>query len=164
MKKILFIMMALVLPVVASADDVSEQRTQNTIVIHQKDGQVAVFKFSEKPVVTYVGNDLVLTTTETMVQYPIYLLQKMDFDINLDELTAVEAVKKSGGRFFFWDGALCISGGKPGSPLFIYNLRGMKAAQYCLDAEGNASIPLRDLRKDVYIVKTDCFNFKFKKP
>lgn len=164
MKKILFIMMTLVLPVMASADDASEQRTQNTIVIHQKDGTVAMFKFSEKPVVTYVGNDLVLTTTETSVQYPIYLLQKMDFDINLDELTAVESVKKNEGQFLFRDGALCISGGIPGSTVFIYNLAGMKKAQYRLDGDGNASIPLKGLSKDVYIVKTDCFTFKFKKP
>ncbi len=156
--------MALMLPMVASADEVSEQQTQNAIVIHQKDGKVAMFKFSEKPVVTYAGNELVLTTTETTVQYPIYMLQKLAFDISVDELTAVEAVQKSEGQFHFQDGALCISGGKPGSTVFIYNLRGVKAAQCRLDSDGKASILLQGLRKDVYIVKTDCFSFKFKKP
>jgi hypothetical protein len=163
MRKILLFMMVLMLPVVASADDVSQQN-QNTIVIHQKDGKVATFKFSEKPVVTYVGNELVLTTTETTVQYPIYLLQKMAFDIDWNDPTAVEAVKKSEARFHFREGALCISGGTPGSTVSIYNLKGMKTAQYRLDGDGHATIPLQDMHKDVHVVKTDCFTFKFKKP
>ena len=44
---------------------------QNTIAIYQKDGKVAKFAFTEKPVITYADNNLVLTTSQTSVQYPI---------------------------------------------------------------------------------------------
>ena len=54
---------------------------QNAIAIYQKDGQVAKFAFTEKPVVTYSGSDLVLTTSKTIVQYPVYMLQKIAFDV-----------------------------------------------------------------------------------
>ena len=54
---------------------------QNAIAVHQQDGNVVKFAFEEKPVVTYVGDFLVLTTTKTMVEYPIFLLKKISFDV-----------------------------------------------------------------------------------
>ncbi|MBO4500285.1 MAG: hypothetical protein J5732_08570, partial [Bacteroidaceae bacterium] len=44
---------------------------QNTLTIHQKDGQQFSFGFSEKPVITYTENEMVLTTTRTTVKYPL---------------------------------------------------------------------------------------------
>lgn len=133
---------------------------QNAIAIHQKDGKVANFAFSEKPVVTYADNQLVITTTKASVQYPLYLLQKIDFA--LSEATAVEQVKPD-AKFRFTDGTLYISGGDPGSQVYIYNMRGMTAGQYRIDDAGNAVISLQSLSKGLYIVKTNHFTFKFTK-
>jgi hypothetical protein len=51
-----------------------------TILLTKKDGSVEAFDFADKPVVRYSGNDLVLTTSKTSVQLPVYLLQKISFD------------------------------------------------------------------------------------
>lgn len=133
---------------------------QNAISIHQKDGKVANFAFSEKPIVTYADNQLVITTTKTSVQYPLYLLQKIDFA--LSEATAVEQVKPD-AKFRFTDGTLYISGGTPGSQVYIYNMSGMTEGQYRIDDAGNAVISLQSLSKGLYIVKTCRFTFKFTK-
>ena len=133
---------------------------QNAISIHQKDGKVANFAFSEKPIVTYADNQLVITTTKTSVQYPLYLLQKIDFA--LSEATAVEQVKPD-AKFRFTDGTLYISGGTPGSQVYIYNMSGMTEGQYRIDDAGNAVIALQRLSKGHYIVKTNHFTFKFTK-
>lgn len=133
---------------------------QNAISIHQKDGKVANFAFSEKPIVTYADNQLVITTTKTSVQYPLYLLQKIDFA--LSEATAVEQVKPD-AKFRFTDGTLYISGGDPGSQVYIYNMRGMTEGQYRIDDAGNAVIALQRLSKGHYIVKTSRFTFKITK-
>lgn len=133
---------------------------QNAISIHQKDGKVANFAFSEKPIVTYADNQLVITTTKTSVQYPLYLLQKIDFA--LSEATAVEQVKPD-AKFRFTDGTLYISGGDPGSQVYIYNMRGMTEGQYRIDDAGNAVISLQSLSKGHYIVKTSRFTFKITK-
>ena len=95
---------------------------QNSIAIHQKDGNVATFAFSEKPVVTYSGNDLVLTTKQTTVTYPVYMLQKIVFDLKdiADDIDALEVEGKS--EFSFQGETLNISGGEPGSSVFIYNM------------------------------------------
>lgn len=133
---------------------------QNAISIHQKDGKVANFAFSEKPVVTYADNQLVITTTKTSVQYPLYLLQKIDFE--LTDATSVEQVKPD-AKFRFTDGTLYITGGDPGSQVVIYNMQGMTAGQYRIDDAGNAVISLQSLSKGLYIVKTNHFTFKFTK-
>lgn len=133
---------------------------QNAISIHQKDGKVANFAFSEKPVVTYADNQLVITTTKTSVQYPLYLLQKIDFE--LTDATAIEQVKPD-AKFRFTDGTLYITGGDPGSQVVIYNMQGMTEGQYRIDDAGNAVISLQSLSKGLYIVKTNHFTFKFTK-
>ena len=133
---------------------------QNAISIHQKDGKVANFAFSEKPIVTYADNQLVITTTKTSVQYPLYMLQKIGFQ--LTDATAIEQVKPD-AKFRFTDGTLYISGGTPGSQVYIYNMSGMTEGQYRIDDAGNAVISLQSLSKGLYIVKTNHFTFKFTK-
>ena len=136
--------------------------TENAIVVYQKDGQVAKFAFSEKPVVTYSGNNLVLTTTKTAVHYPIYMLQKVVIDVSDEIINDVEEVKRE-AQFRFKGGMLIISGGDPGSTVYIYDIKGVKAGQYVLDGEGCATLPLQHLGQQLYIVKTTRFTFKFRK-
>lgn len=50
------------------------------IVLTKKDGGVETFDFADKPVVTYIGNDLVVTTSKTRVQTPVFLLKGLTFD------------------------------------------------------------------------------------
>jgi hypothetical protein len=136
---------------------------QNTIVIQQKDGKVARFSFTEKPVVTYSGNDVLVNTTKNSVQYPIYLLQKISFDIDWNT-TDIEEVEVAEPSFHFRDDALSISGEDPRSLVFLYNIKGMLAGRYQTDDRGCVTIPIRQLRPDLYIVKTNRFSFKFRKP
>lgn len=136
---------------------------QNTIVIQQKDGKMARFSFTEKPVVTYSGNDVLVNTTKNSVQYPIYLLQKISFDIDWNT-TDIEEVEVAEPSFHFRDDALSISGEDPRSLVFLYNIKGMLAGRYQTDDRGCVTIPIRQLRPDLYIVKTNRFSFKFRKP
>lgn len=136
--------------------------TQNAIVVYQKDGKVAKFAFSEKPVVTYSGNDLVVTTSKTTVQYPVYMLQKVAFDVSDELANDIEEVKQQ-AQFRFEGGMLVISGGDPGTTVYIYDIKGVKAGQYVLDGEGCATLPIQHLGQQLYIVKTTRFTFKFRK-
>lgn len=140
---------------------------QNAVTICQKDGQTATFAFSEKPVISYSGNDLVMTTTKTVVSYPVYLLAKIAFDTAWEEdVTAVDEMKQtsSDAQFSFTDGSLHISGGEAGSFVTLYTVGGVQVEQCRLDANGNATISVQALNKGIYIVKTTRFTFKFQKP
>ena len=135
---------------------------QNAVEIYQIDGKVTTFAFSEKPVVTYSGSDLVMTTTKTTVQYPIYLLKKISFDVELDDADVVKDVKAD-EQFSFRGGTITVMGGEPNSQVYIFNIQGMKAGQYKLDDQGNASIPVSGLASGIYVLKTKRFSFKFRK-
>lgn len=134
---------------------------QNAVAVYQQDGTVAKFGFDEKPVVTYSGSDLVLTTTKTTVSYPIYLLKKIAFDEDWDA-TDVKAPTKD-ATFRFRDGSIVISGGEPGTKAYLYNIKGVKVGEYRLDDRGCATIPTQGLGKELHIVKTKTVSFKFKK-
>ena len=137
---------------------------QNAVAIHQQDGQVAIFAISEKPVVTYSGSDLVLTTKNNTMMYPIYMLKKISFDVELFSSSAIEDVEmKTNAQFSFQGGTLDISGATPGSLVLIYNINGFQIGKYKLDDRGCTSIPLQQLDMGVYIVKTNDFTFKFLK-
>ena len=136
---------------------------QNTIVIKQKDGQVARFSFTEKPVVTYMGDEAILTTTKTTVQYPIYLLQKITFDIDWNSTDIKEMVIDK-PTFCFQGDAIIISGDVPGTLVRLYSVGGSLVGQYRSDTQGRVTIPLHQLDKGIYIVKSRSIAFKFRKP
>ena len=149
------------------AATVAQAVPQRTVSIYQKDGQVVAFAFSEKPVVSYDGNNLVLTTTKTTVQFPIYQLKKLQFDddwVNSDDNVATTVEQKQADVLFgFHDGMLTVSGGEPGAQVTLYSVKGMMVGQWRLDDAGCATIPMQGMGKDVYIVKTNRLTFKFRK-
>ena len=139
---------------------------QNAIVVCQKDGTVARFAFTEKPVVTYSAGELMMTTNKTSVQYPINRLLKIYFDVAEvpDGIKDVEVSRSEDVQFAFRDGALIISGGEAGAAVNLYRLNGVAAGQFRLDSNGSVTISTDRLSRGVYIVNTKQFSFKFRKP
>lgn len=132
---------------------------QNVVAVYQLDGQKALFAFADQPEVTYTTTDLVLTTTKTSVQYPISQLKKLQFEMadmpeGLDEVLADQ-------RFSFRDGSIVIEGGEPNSLVNIYTVLGSLAAQYRLDGNGDAVIPMQGLSGQPYIFANGSITFKF---
>ena len=138
---------------------------QNAIVVCQKDGTVARFAFTEKPVVTYSAGELMMTTNKTSVQYPINRLLKIYFDVaEVPDGIDVEVTQPEDVQFAFRDGALVVSGGEAGAIVNLYRLDGVSAGQFRLDGNGTVTIPTGSLSKGLYIVKTKQVSFKFRKP
>ena len=163
MKQRLTTLLLLLVAVTATAWAQTGQGSQNALAIYQKDGQVTKFAFTEHPVVTYSGNDVVLTTTKTTVQYPIYMLQKIVFDVEIPATDVKEQDAKPAMQFRFEGGTLIITGGEAGSAVYLYSLSSVMEGEYRLDSNGCASIPLQQLGKSMYIVKTNRVTFKFRK-
>jgi len=132
---------------------------QNVVAVYQLDGQKALFAFADQPEVTYTTTDLVLTTTKTSVQYPISQLKKLQFEMaempeGIDEVLADQ-------RFSFRDGSIVIEGGEPNSLVNIYTVSGALTAQYRLDGNGDAVIPMQGLSGTTYIFANGSITFKF---
>jgi len=132
---------------------------QNVVAIYPLQGDVALFAFADQPELTYTATDLVLTTTQTSVQYPISQLKKIQFETadmpeGIDEVEADQ-------RFSFRDGSIVIEGGEPNSLVNIYSVSGALTAQYRLDGNGDAVIPTQGLSGQAYIFANGSITFKF---
>ncbi len=52
---------------------------EDAVAVYLMDGKSEMFKFSEEPVVTYSGDNVVIKTLGGTVQYPVYKIRKISF-------------------------------------------------------------------------------------
>ena len=135
---------------------------QNVVAIYPLQGEVALFAFADQPELTYTATDLVLTTTQTSVQYPISNLRKVSFE-HADMPEGIDEIEVS-KQFTFRDGQIIIEGGSPNALVNIYTIQGALVSQYRLDSDGNAAIPATGMNGAAYILTTGSITFKFMQP
>lgn len=135
---------------------------QNTLTVHQKDGQTFSYGFSEKPVITYTDTDLVLTTTRTTVGYPLSSVAKLTFS---DDETGVDAVTEdaSDARISLDSYTVRISGAKSGQNVFLTDTSGKPISTYETDQDGSVTFNIADLPQGIYIIKSDSITCKILK-
>ena len=135
---------------------------QNVVAIYPLQGEAALFAFADQPELTYTATDLVLTTTQTSVQYPISNLRKVAFEqADIPEgIDDIEVTK----QFTFRDGQIIIEGGTPNALVNIYTIQGALVSQYRLDSDGNAAISTTGYSGAAYILTTGSITFKFMQP
>jgi hypothetical protein len=135
---------------------------QNVVAIYPLQGEVALFAFADQPELTYTATDLVITTTQTSVQYPISNLRKVAFE-RADKPEGIDEIEVS-KQFTFRDGQIIIEGGSPNALVNIYTIQGALVSQYRLDSDGNAAIPTTGMNGAAYILTTGSITFKFMQP
>lgn len=117
---------------------------QNVLNVYSKNGAVVTFSLSEKPVVTYSSNILVLTTQTTKVEYPLSDLEKVTFG---DIESKVESISSSG-----------ISGDLT---IRIYDLSGREIKAIGSDKDvSSPQLLLDDLNEGTFIVKQGNITYK----
>ena len=132
---------------------------QNTLTIHQKDGQQFSFGFDEKPVISFTDTELVLKTTGTELQYALASLAKFTF---ADAATGVDAVKEdlNGPIFTLQNYAVSITGSKSGINVKVISNDGKPVASYKTDEDGNVSFSISELPSGIYIINSENLTFK----
>ena len=135
---------------------------QNTLTIHQKDGQQFSFGFSEKPVITYTENEMVLTTTRTTVKYPLSSIAKLTFP---DTGTGVEetAADTDEAKISLDSYTVRISGAKSGQTVFVTDASGKTLSTYETDQDGSVTFSIADLPQGIYIIKSESLTCKILK-
>ena len=117
---------------------------QNMIDVHSKTGAVVSYMFTEKPVVTYENDVLVITTDSAKVEFPLADLVKITFDDIESNVDIIKTVGRSNDM-----------------TIYIYNAQGKKIKN--IEASETMSIPelnLDELEKGVYIVKQGNITYK----
>ena len=114
------------------------------VKVSGKDGKATCFALSEKPEVTFSGNDLVLKTERETVNYPLSDVLTFEFT---DETTGIGSSIKGEGL-------------QPGSRVDVYAVNGQTVGTAIVTANGSVEISLNG-QSGVFIVKSLNKTFKF---
>lgn len=136
--------------------------SQNTLTIHQKDGQQFNFGFDDKPVITYTDTDLVLKTTKTEVQYPLASVAKFTFTDVEDVVIPIK--QDSNAAQLELDGyAVSITGAKAGINVSVIGPDGKTVGTYKTDSDGSVTFSIADLPQGLYIINSENLTCKILK-
>ena len=117
------------------------------LFVHQKDGGVVEYAFSEKPVVTYEDDGyVVISAFEARVMYPLSNMQKFTFGEVDDQVTRIVAPTNVAPQ-----------------PTFIYNVNGMLVRTLQPSEDGTTSASIEGLPAGTYIIKNGKTSYKVAK-
>lgn len=114
--------------------------------IDLKDGGVAEYVLSQKPVMTYSGNDMVVTLPDGVFSYCRSDISRISFN----ESNGVEEVPGASCRFEFVNNVLTLPAGV--SDFTLCDVAGKIVMSSSLSSEEKCVINLNTLPKGVYIV------------
>ena len=116
------------------------------LFVHQKDGGIVEYAFSEKPVVTYEDGYVVISAFEAKVMYPLSNMQKFTFGEVDDQVTRIVAPVNVAPQ-----------------PTQIYNVSGMLVRTLQPSDDGSTSASLEGLPAGTYIIKNGKTSYKVAK-
>ena len=142
MKKLLLSLLAIVAAVSVSWADTA-------LIVHQKSGGTIEYAFSEKPVVTFSGSQLVITfKDDAFMWFPLSDMQKFTFE-EVDSNT--------------WEDRITVPKEMTPQPTYIYNIGGTLIRTLQPTKDGNTPATLGGLPAGTYIIKNGKTNYKINK-
>ena len=142
----LLFLLGLLLPVSLLADS-------NTLFVWTKSGEKVAYLLSDRPVVSYSGSDLLLTTDEVSVAYPLSDLHKFTFG-ETSTTGFGDVVKESTCSMEYRDNTLHFTNLRPNSLVWIYSTFVHFVARGKSDANATLSFPISTYVHGLYILKT----------
>jgi len=153
MKRFLIILLAVAAVFAAKADD-------QFLQIWQADGQVAIINLDEQPITKYADGNLIITTTQTTITYPLEKVRKYTYVSVVDGIEGqqvMNAVLSKDGE------TLTFTNMKPQTAIALYNVFGQLLHQVSTPQSGKAVISVATLPVGVYVVKVNGVTYKISK-
>lgn len=135
----------------------------NAIKIYDKSGTFVTILLDEQPKVTFDGNDVVLTTHMSVVNYPSTEIVKLTY-LDLKNATGIDNFTSSGVVFSFNNDVVKIQNLVSQTKVSLYTVEGVLVASGITDAKGCISLPMPKGTQTCMIVKTPSLTFKIRKP
>ena len=133
--------------------------SQNTLTIHQKDGQQFSFGFEEKPLVTFTETDLVVKTTKVELRYELLNVSKFTFDEkSIDD--AVISVVNNKTSITLDEYTVCISEAKADIVVRLIASNGQILKSYKTDSDGSVTFSISELPEGTYIIASESLTCK----
>lgn len=153
MKKILVLLFA----VFAAFQFAQAAYTNDDLIIETKDGKQVSYRLNTRPVVTFEATDLVLTSSDVQVKYPVSDVKELRF---ASEVTAINGTKVGNIAFSVNGNEITASGLKGGESLEVYGIDGKAIATASVGADGTAAVNISALGSGIYVVKAGNKSYK----
>lgn len=143
----LFFMLLVGIPSAGAAEE-----TLPTLEVWTKGGEQITYVLNDRPVVSWSDTDVVITTADLTVSYPLSELWKFTFGMQANAAAAL--CQETDGQMQMQDGLLRLSGFPANMPIAVYSLDGHVAATATTLTDGTATIRIHTLATGIYVVKT----------
>lgn len=136
--------------------------SQNTLTVHQKDGQQFSFGFESKPVVTFTDTELIVKSKGIELRYELARFSKFTFDEKeIDD--AVIPIVENKASITLDEYTVSISGAKADIIVRLMASDGRTLEQYKTDADGSLTFSIAELPEGTYIIVSESLTCKILK-
>lgn len=130
-----------------------------SLVIWTRSGERIVYALDEEPVTKFVGTDLVLSTRNLTVNYPLSALQRYTYELNNTSVVNADADRR---MVVSRDGnVLSFSNLAAGTDISVYSSDGSLLAS--IKTDGKTMVDLNGYPVGVYVIKVNDATYKLMK-
>ena len=125
--------------------------------IVKMDGQTHTINLNQEPVTTYQDGNLVITTINATISYPLEVVRKFIFISGTEDIQNIKGDKfeiSKDGRF------LTLSGLKSDTDAYLYSVNGVLMERIHVTSSTSISINLESYPIGVYMIKVDGATYK----
>ena len=125
--------------------------------IVKADGQTHTINLNQEPVTTYEDGNLVITTINATISYPLETIRKFVYISGSDDIQNIKGDKfeiSKDGKF------LTLSGIKSDTEAYLYSVNGMLMERIRVTSSTSISINLESYPLGVYMIKVDGATYK----
>ncbi len=130
--------------------------TMTNLVITYHTGNTTILALDTRPVLTFEGEDLVVTDTSSTISIPIADIKDYRFVESTD-------IDEKSTPALFANGHVIITSLPESTPAYVHTVGGMVVMERHADAQGTADIDLGALQSGIYIISTRTSHIKVTK-
>lgn len=130
------------------------------LVIWQKDGTKVSYDLDEQPKTTFTTEDLVITTTATIINFPLSNIQRYTYE---GGALSVKDIKADGISISHVGDNVIVKGLTNGKSVTVYTIDGKQLMTKRSDGSNILTLSLANLPAGVYMIKADEITYKFLK-
>lgn len=134
----------------------------NAIYLHLATGNQVTCQLEDKPVVTFVDENIVINSHMGTIAYKSADVTKLTYGYIAP--AAVKSAKFDGTLFSLNDNVLNAKNLAPNSTVTIFSIEGKKISESKANSHGSVTLSLPSQTGATYIVSTSVANFKIKLP
>lgn len=132
---------------------------QNTLTVHQKNGEQFSIGFEDKPVVKFADSLLVVTTAKTELRYKIVKIAKFTFDGVESTVNSIGSDARK-ASVTLDEYTVSISGVEDDTEIRLVSPDGKLLQSYKSDADGQVTFSIAQLPQGTYLITSDSLTCK----